>query len=140
LAVLELAAVFLISLFSDLLSCEWQSARERGQLARIAALSAVIEAMSWFPIFVAVFTQDVNLVVSGICGAVVGGVWGASRERRRGTKYRHLRKSDGDFVPIGKFEFANRELIPLGSPRRDEYVPIGNVPDRGTNVPNRGTK
>ena len=131
LVVLELIAVFLISLLSDFLSCEWQSARERGQLARIAALSAVIEAMSWFPIFVAVFTQDVNLVVSGVCGAVVGGVWGAARERSRETRYQHLHRSDG-IVPIGNFEFANCENIPLGNVSNRENSPIGNVPNQGS--------
>ena len=80
---IALVAVFAIALVSDLLACEWQAARERGQLGKIGLLSGIMEAMAWFPIYVAIFTQSIALVAVSTAGAVIGGVWGAARERKR---------------------------------------------------------
>ena len=77
--------IFLMALAADLLSCEWHAARERGQLAKLGFLSAVIEALNWFPIFVVIVTQSIPLVIASIAGAVIGGVWGGARERARAT-------------------------------------------------------
>jgi hypothetical protein len=83
---IPLVLVFVTAIAADLLACEWQSARERGHIAKLAILSAVIEVMSWLPIFVAVFTRDVWLVGVAVVGSVIGAVWGGLRERNRGEK------------------------------------------------------
>ncbi len=75
--------VFLLAMGSDLLSCEWQSARERGQLVRLGSLSGLLEALSWVPVVVFVYTESWPLIAASIVGAIVGGVWGGVREKRR---------------------------------------------------------
>lgn len=78
-----LALVFVLSLAANLLACEWQSARERGRLVQLGSLTFVGECMEWFPLYVAIGSQNVSLVLASIVGSVIGSVWGGARERAR---------------------------------------------------------
>ncbi len=78
-----IAAVFILALGADLLSCEWHDARERGKLAKLGALSALLEALTWVPVVVFVYTESLPLIIASIAGATLGGVWGGVRERAR---------------------------------------------------------
>ena len=78
----ELAA-FASALAADFLACEWHAARQRGRVAGVALLSALTEALTWVPLYAVVVTGSASVVACAVLGAVIGGSWGAARERAR---------------------------------------------------------
>lgn len=85
--------MFLMAAAADWLSCEWHQARERRQLARLGALSAVIEALNWIPVYVAIVQEDISLVIAAILGSVVGAVIGGARQASTSHHTSHTERS-----------------------------------------------
>lgn len=75
-----LIAFFLMAVAADFWAVKWHAARERRQLARVGALSAVLELLGWVPLWFAITQENVTWAAAAVLGSVVGSVWGCYRE------------------------------------------------------------
>jgi hypothetical protein len=123
-------AAFAASIASHVIACEWQAARERGQLWKIAVVTTVGEVFDWAPLAIAfMITNDPAVIGASIAGAVVGSVWGTARERRRRVPYiDHGRESRGTIVYVDP-ERESRGTIASADPEREPQN-ADTVPDR----------
>lgn len=80
---IALFAFFVMAAAVDFLSVEWHSARERGKLVQLGALSAVIEILNWVPLWVAITQENITWAAAAVVGSVVGSVLGGARENKR---------------------------------------------------------
>lgn len=74
---------FVMAVAADWLSVEWHSAREKFQLKRLGILSAVLELLSWVPLWVAITQENIAWASAAIVGSIVGATLGCWKEKKR---------------------------------------------------------
>lgn len=78
-ALFLLPTFFVLAAAADALSVRWQEARERREVARLALLSMVLEALTWLPVWFAITAEDWRIAAVSIAGSGLGAAWGMRR-------------------------------------------------------------
>lgn len=80
---LLLLAAFACSAVFEWLTVEWHDARERGEVWRGTVIAAVLEALHYAPLVIAIDTGDPGALIAAIVGGIVGAHVGLRGARRR---------------------------------------------------------
>lgn len=75
--------VFLVSLALDWLTVHWHYAREQQRITAVGLLSATIEFGNWLPIWLAIVSQDVIVVLASVVGSALGSMIGVAHGVRK---------------------------------------------------------
>lgn len=95
---ISIITFFTLAALADGLACEWHKARETGKLLRVAVLAAMLETLTWAPIWIALTTRNIWIIAAAIAGSMVGSVIGTARnyrkEERSGQKERKEKRKN----------------------------------------------
>lgn len=65
-----------LAVASDWLSCVWHRAREQRKVYLGALVAALMESLTWLPLWFAIEWNDFRILIVSVLGSAVGSIWG----------------------------------------------------------------
>lgn len=110
-ALIVLVGFFLFAGLNDFLSVQWNEAREKGNLAWLGAVTALMAGVQWLVIWVAITGENVPIAIADALGSVAGSVFGGWRYWKR--KQKDLENADCSGCCLCRFvEAYSKHSVP----------------------------